>query len=135
MPQAGPDTKLFDHLRKNHVKQYGESLRMRPKKVQSSAQNKPQTQTLQEAFARSTPYGKESQRWKERTAAVTTYICIDMASMYTVEKRGFRELVLTLDPRYQTDMWHVLIPIYMQNRQAPQNIYFILGLYLFCLQL
>ncbi|XP_055727575.1 uncharacterized protein LOC129816752 isoform X5 [Salvelinus fontinalis] len=84
---------------KNHVKQYGESLRMRPKQVQSNAQNKPPTQTLQEAFSHSTPYGKESQRWKEITAAVTTYVCKDMAPIYTVEKRGFRELVLTLDPR------------------------------------
>ena len=32
------------------------------------------THTLQEAFARGTPNGKESRRWKERTAAVTTYI-------------------------------------------------------------
>lgn len=54
----------------------------------SSAQNKPPTQTLQEAFARGTPYGKESRRWKEITATVTTYICKDMAPIYTVEKRG-----------------------------------------------
>ena len=94
-------TNLFYHLRKNHVKQYRESLRMRPKKVQSSAQNKPTTQMLQEAFARGTPYGKESRRWKEIRAAVTTYICKDMAPIYTVEKRGFCELILTLDPRYQ----------------------------------
>ena len=74
---------------------------MRPRKVQSSAQNKPPSQTLQEAFARGTPYGKESRRWKEITAAVTTYICKDTAQIYSVEKRGFRALVLTLDPGYQ----------------------------------
>ena len=90
------------HLRKNHVKQYGESLR----------QNKPQTQAMQEAFARGTAYGEESRRWKEVTAAVTIYICKDIAPIYTVEKWGFRELVPTLDPRYrvQIDMWHVLMP-------------------------
>ena len=60
--------------------------------------NKPQTQTLQEAFARGTPYGKESRRRKEITAAIAIYICKDMAPIYTVEKPGFREL--TLDPRY-----------------------------------
>ncbi|CDQ83529.1 unnamed protein product [Oncorhynchus mykiss] len=32
---------------------------LKPQKVQSSAQNKPSTQTFQEAFARGTPYGKE----------------------------------------------------------------------------
>jgi hypothetical protein len=86
-------TDLFYHLRKDHVKQYEESLRMRPKKVQSSAQNKPPsaqnkppTQTLQEAFARGTPYGKASRRWKEIIAAITTYICKGMAPIYTVEK-------------------------------------------------
>ena len=90
-------TNLFYHLRKNHEKQHGESLRMKSTKA-SSAQNKPQT--VQEAFARGTPYDKDSRRWKEITAAIAIYTCKDMAPIYTVEKQGFRELVRTLDPRY-----------------------------------
>ena len=88
---SAPDsntTNLFYHLRKNHEKQYGESLRMKSTKAQSpSAQNKPQT--VQEAFARGTPYDKDSRRWKEITAAIAIYICKDMAPIYTVEKQEF----------------------------------------------
>jgi hypothetical protein len=96
---------------------------MRPKKVQLSAQNKPLTQTLQEAFARVTPFGKGSRRLKEITAAVTTYVCKDMAPIYTVEKRVFRELVLILDPRYQMQIPFYLLSI-MQNviRNRPLHV-------------
>lgn len=43
---------------------------MRTAKVQSRAQKKPQTQTLQDAFAFGTPYGKESQSLKEIKVAI-----------------------------------------------------------------
>ena len=44
VPTTGSN--LSYHRCKNHVKQYGESLRMRRKQVQSSAQHKPPTQTF-----------------------------------------------------------------------------------------
>lgn len=98
-------TNLFYHLRKNHEKEYRESQRAKTAKAASSggvsAQNKLQTQTLQQAFTRGTPYSHSSRRWKEITSAVAKHICKDMVPIYTVEKRGFCELVQTLDPRYE----------------------------------
>lgn len=53
---------------------------MRPTKVQCSPQNAAQThckrpKTLQEAYARDTPHGKGSQKWKETTADIALNIC------------------------------------------------------------
>ena len=52
-------TNLFYRLRKNHVKQYGESTDETQK---STVECSKQTPYLQEAFARVTPFGKESRR-------------------------------------------------------------------------
>lgn len=93
-------TNLFYHLEKNHKRQYRESQKMRATwKASVESKSKPQT-TLKESFARGTPYHKTSRRHKEITSAITTFICKDMAPIYTVEKKGFRELVKTLDPKY-----------------------------------
>ncbi|XDV51029.1 hypothetical protein PO909_019985 [Leuciscus waleckii] len=98
-------TNLFYHLCKNHEKEYRESQRAKTAKAASSgdvsAQNKLQTQTLQQAFTRGTPYSHSSRRWKEITSAVAKHISKDMVPIYTVEKHGFCELVQTLDPRYE----------------------------------
>lgn len=47
----------FYQLHKNQIKLKGDNLCMRATNVQLCDQNKPQTQTLQKTFARSTPYG------------------------------------------------------------------------------
>ncbi|CAM4658701.1 unnamed protein product [Leuciscus chuanchicus] len=61
----------------------------------------PQIQTsLAESFTKGIAYEKSSKRWKEITRAITMYICKDMIPVYTVEKKGFRDLIKTLDPRY-----------------------------------
>lgn len=90
---------LFYHLRKNHKKENRESQHLKAAKAQSSnvddITKKPKTQTLQEAFTRGTPYSKDSRRWKQITTAVATHIWKDKAPIYTVEKRGFCELVHT----------------------------------------
>ena len=92
---------LFHHPHENHVKQDWESLWIRATKEKSSAQNKPQIQTLEEDFACSTTYGRESWRGTEIMAAViTTYICEDMATSHKVKLTShFVENVL-----YRRDM-------------------------------
>ena len=49
---------------------------MRATQAQSRVEDKPQarTQTLQEAYGRSTPYGKPSRKWRETMNAVLTYL-------------------------------------------------------------
>lgn len=73
---------------------------MRGTKEPSGAQNKPQSKTIEQAFACGTPYNRDSRRWQEITEAIATYICKDMVPIYTVEKQGFRALMKKLDSRY-----------------------------------
>ncbi len=49
-------------------------------------------------FARGTPYMKNSRRWKEITTTWATFICKDMATVYTGKKPGFRKMVWAFDP-------------------------------------
>lgn len=59
---------------------------MRATKAHLSAQNKPQTQTLHEAFACSTP-----DSWNSNYYLLTT---ADTDPIYTVKKHGVHELLL-----------------------------------------
>ena len=40
------------------------------------------------------------QQWNEITNAVTVYLCKDMVPFQNVDRKGFKEMVKTLDPRY-----------------------------------
>lgn len=53
------------------------------------------------AFAKSTKYKKDGQKWKVCTEAVARYITKDMVSFYTMEKKAFCEMVKTLDSQYK----------------------------------
>ncbi|OON93817.1 MAG: hypothetical protein ATN33_05165 [Epulopiscium sp. Nele67-Bin001] len=68
-------TNLFYQLRKKHIDEFGDSLIRATKVQRQSAQNKPQTQTLQEGFARSKAYIKESRRWKDTRTDNTEQSC------------------------------------------------------------
>ena len=91
---------LFYHLKKNHDKEYNESQRLQ--KIKKPAEKKKlQTQTVQESFAKGTPYPHDSKRWKDLTDGVAHHICVDSVPIYTVERRGFREMWRRADPRYE----------------------------------
>lgn len=72
----GNTSNLFHHLKHQHKLEYDESQRMRTDAAAATSSarasgKKPPTQTkLADALAHSKPYGKESKRWKELTAAV-----------------------------------------------------------------
>jgi hypothetical protein len=42
---------------------------------------------------------EKSQRWNEITNGVTVYLCKDMVPFQNVDRKGFKEMVKTLDPR------------------------------------
>lgn len=101
-------TNLFYHLRKNHDKEYAESQRLKAAKTSNAnepaatvSEKKSETQTLEEAFARVTPYPPSSRRWKEMTNTIAEMICIDMVPISTVEKKGFKRMMRKADPRYE----------------------------------
>ena len=52
------------------------------------------------------PYDKKSQRWNEITNAVTVYLCKDLVPFQNVDRKGFKDMVKTLDPRYALPATH-----------------------------
>ncbi|KAL3976330.1 CD59 antigen [Sarotherodon galilaeus] len=88
--KTGNTSNLFHHLKTKHILEYQESRRPISR----------QTNIFQ-AFSKGTPYAKTSQRWIDITNAITVYLCKDMVPFLTVEKSGFKNMVKTLDPRYE----------------------------------
>lgn len=100
---GGNTSNLLHHLRHNHPVEYEDCLKHRSAsspQCQSKASTSTTQTTLRGAFEKGTLYDKKSKRWNEITNAVTFHLAIDMVPLSTVEKRGFREMVKTLDPRY-----------------------------------
>ena len=67
---------------------------------ESSGTQRPTQPSICGAFAKCTKYKKDSVRWSACTDAVTKYMCKEMVSFNTVEKKSFKELLATLDSQY-----------------------------------
>ena len=53
------------------------------------------------SILRCQPYGHQSKQYKDLNAAIARFLCKDGLPIYTIEKEGFRELIRTLDSRYE----------------------------------
>lgn len=102
VPSADANTtNLFYHLKKKHEKEYTETQKARVNKSSSETAKKSLSQPkIKESFARGTPYEKTSRRHKQITDAIARLIAKGMVPIYLVEKKVFRDLIHTLDPRY-----------------------------------
>lgn len=104
----GNTSNLFSHLKSKHVLEYAESQRLRSaqspantggnKNVSPATQQQP---SIAEAFSKSIPYDRKSKRWNDITRAITTHLCKDMVPFQTVERSRFKDMIKTLDPRYE----------------------------------
>lgn len=95
---------LFHHLKTRHEEQYRDSVKMREStnvtsKPRSDEKKNTHQTSLKESLSKGTVYDKQSRNHRKITDAMSKFICVDMAPVYTVEKKGFRALVKTLDPR------------------------------------
>nr|XP_055051518.1 E3 SUMO-protein ligase ZBED1 [Misgurnus anguillicaudatus] len=92
-------TNLFVHLRTHHP---AEAAKLAPKEAAAVTVSKvPTQQSIVGAFAKSTKYKQNSERWARCTAAVSKYIAKEMVSYHTVEKESFKELLKTFDKQYE----------------------------------
>ncbi|XP_069800972.1 E3 SUMO-protein ligase ZBED1-like [Dendropsophus ebraccatus] len=102
----GNTSNLFHHLEHNHIIQYEQCMAQKNREAVSDQQQRPTTskptkqQSIKEAFTNMTNYEKDSKRWKEITEAISYYIAKDMAPIATVEHKGFKRLMKTIDRRY-----------------------------------
>ncbi|KAI7792413.1 putative zinc finger BED domain-containing protein 1-like [Triplophysa rosa] len=94
-------TNLFVHLRANHP---AEAAKMVPRETASAnpaVSKDPGQPSILGAFAKSTKYKSNSERWAQCTAAVSKYITKEMVSYRTVERGSFKEMLNTFAKQYE----------------------------------
>lgn len=102
--KGGNTSNLFKHLEVNHPEEYG--------KIKSSTSKGKGTSTVpQPVHERSTgkqvtltsfsKYNREEKKWKTLTDKVTFCLAKDIMPIYSVEKRGFKEMLQAFDQRYE----------------------------------
>ncbi|XP_055040058.2 E3 SUMO-protein ligase ZBED1 [Misgurnus anguillicaudatus] len=107
--KGGNTSNLLQHLSRKHVLEYQECMKLKSadSAPSTSAGNtgkpkeKSSQMSLKDAFAKGTCYDRKSKRWIEITNSITNHIAKDMVPLITVEKDGFKQMIKTLDPRYE----------------------------------
>lgn len=104
--KSGNTTNLFYHLNRSHPQEYELCRAVRGSTSSagfSGAAASTKTKQVQTklGFGSSEKYDKVSKRHKDITHAVACFIARDMLPIATVEKPGFKQLLATLDPRYE----------------------------------
>ena len=87
----GNTTNLRSHLQHKHPKEYDE-LRLKQNSAGETEKHipkQPRQLSVASCIDASTPYSKNSQRHKDITKAVTSFLAKDMVPVYTVKKSGF----------------------------------------------
>ncbi|XP_077361925.1 E3 SUMO-protein ligase ZBED1-like isoform X2 [Festucalex cinctus] len=97
---GGNTSNLLHHLSRKHVSEYEQCVKL---KFAPFAPTHPAVgqKSLQDALAKGVPYDRESKRWIDITNAITIHLAKDMVALNTVEKEGFKQMMMTLDPRYE----------------------------------
>ena len=92
-------TNLFNHLQEHHPKEY---VLVNPNvsSRQSKAKVGVDQPSITACIDRTKPYDCNSKRSTQINQAVAVYIAQDMQPFYLVERKGFRQMLHVLDPRY-----------------------------------
>ncbi|XP_077403110.1 E3 SUMO-protein ligase ZBED1-like isoform X1 [Vanacampus margaritifer] len=115
---GGNTSNLLHHLSRRHVSEYEQCIKLKFAPFGSAGGQ----QSLQDALARGAPYDRKSRRWIDITNAITLHLAKDMIALNTVEKEGFKQMVRTLDHRYEVPsrkyFSQVAIPNLYQKHKA-----------------
>lgn len=92
---------FLHHLSCKHVLEYQECMKLKsaPSTLAGcmrKAKEKSSQMSLQDAFARGTRYDRRSKWWN----SITIHLAKHMVPLNTV-KKGFKQMIKTLDPRYE----------------------------------
>ena len=98
--KASNTSNLFSHLRSHHPKEYSTFKEVKAPTKRSATNTSAIQPTISDAFALATKYNRSSKKWKELTDVVTRCIAKEMVPIYTVEKEGFRQMLMAFDSRY-----------------------------------
>lgn len=97
----GNTTNLYNHLKKNHLGKYDECMKRKVPKPPHIRPKHPAQTTINATLNLATPYASTSRRHQEITQAVAIYIAKAMAPINTVNNEAFKEMIKTLDKRYE----------------------------------
>ena len=119
--KSGNTSNLLSHIKNKHPKAH--------KDIQQSMESEDEGRrrctvakssiqpTLKEVVHKSQEYERNGKQWARLTAAVTRFIAKDALPIYTVEKRGFQEMLRQFDGRYTLPSRHYF------SRTAIPNLY------------
>ncbi|XP_061608235.1 E3 SUMO-protein ligase ZBED1-like [Phyllopteryx taeniolatus] len=127
---GGNTSNLLHHLSRKHVSEYEECMKLRSAAAPSTSSSSSAAaaagaagspKTPQDAFSRAAPYDRKSKRWIDITNAIACHLAKDMVPLNAVEKEGFKQIIKTLDPRYEVPsrkyFSHVAMPnLYHKHR-------------------
>ena len=119
---VGNTTNQLVHLKNHHTTEYcewqvAEKAKQGPKATQSSKQP-----SIKDALQGVQPMLHSSPRWKKLTDAVCYFIAKDGQPLDTVNDKGFRHLLSSLEPRYtppdrKTITNHYLPELYLHEKE------------------
>ena len=102
--KSGNTSDLLSHLKNNHSRAYTDLRQLMASEEEQRRRGtvpKHSSQpTLTEVVGKIQEYERNGKQWNRLTAAVTTCIARDALPIYTVEKRGFRDMLHEFDGRY-----------------------------------
>ncbi|XP_071845427.1 E3 SUMO-protein ligase ZBED1-like [Apostichopus japonicus] len=101
--KGGNTSNLFRHLESCHPKEFemvktGAGTKKAAQPKLSTAKTTKLQQTPITSFNK---YKRDDAKWKLLTEKLTFCLAKDLLPIYSVEKRGFKEMIRTFDPRYE----------------------------------
>ena len=102
--KSGNTSNLLSHLKNNHSRAYTDLRQLmaseEERRRRGTVPKHSSQPTLTEVVGKIQEYERNGKQWNRLTAAVTTCIARDALPIYTVEKRGFRDMLHEFDGRY-----------------------------------
>ena len=120
---GGNTSNMLKHLKTKHMKEYEECAKEikenEEKRRKTTTNQQPSEPTIQQTLSRSQLYSKDSIRRKNIDESLIYMIATDLQPIAIVEDKGFKNLLSTLDSRYQPPSRRTVmstqIPVTYQN--------------------
>lgn len=99
-PNSFNTTNVIRHLRKDHIVEHGEYLRLTAESEKQKAEKTPTRALVQRTIEGTQPYKRNGEKATGITRKVMEFIGLDDQPFSVVEDVGFQRLLAHVDPRY-----------------------------------
>nr|XP_055062477.1 E3 SUMO-protein ligase ZBED1-like [Misgurnus anguillicaudatus] len=101
LSRGGNTSNLIKHLKDRHPDLMREFKQLQTEDDHQTPQQTLKQTTVTDAFQQQQKYDKNSPEARKLNRAVAEFLCTDQVPIYTVEKRGFQQMLHHLNPKYQ----------------------------------